>query len=198
MRPERVAGSSPARCRFHTSRSVLVTPASAARMNSTACAFGSRLSVSSGSVPIAFNPGVSRMTSPCCSSGCGKLMTACRQHGMSTAPSPSDFERRQEILVLVEAVLARQRDRHALHLRHARQRLAHPVGVRQVERNRHPFVGVVLELGDRRVLRAASRSGAVGSPARATRRREARSGTSSCDRPTRAGAAGRNRRRRSR
>ena len=87
MRPALVAGSSPARCWFHTSRSVLVTPASAARMNSSACALGSRLSVSSGSVPIAFRPGVSRITRPCCSSGCGKLMTACRQHGMSTLPS---------------------------------------------------------------------------------------------------------------
>ena len=38
-------------------------------------------------VPIAFSPGVSRMTRPCCSSGCGKLMTACRQQGMSTAIS---------------------------------------------------------------------------------------------------------------
>ena len=90
IRPRRVAASSPARCRRHTSRSVFVTPASAARMNSTACACGSSDSVSSGSVPIAFSPGVSRMTSPCFSSGCGKLMIACRQHGISTsAAGPS-------------------------------------------------------------------------------------------------------------
>ena len=87
MRPDLLAASSPERWSFQTSRSVLVTPASAARMKSSACAFGSRLSVSSGSVPIAFRPGVSRITSPCCSSGCGKLITACRQHGMSTLPS---------------------------------------------------------------------------------------------------------------
>ena len=33
-----------------------------------------------------------------------------------------------------------------------RQRLAHLLGVDEVERERHPLVGVVLELGDRRVL----------------------------------------------
>ena len=86
-RPERVVGSAPARWSFQTSRSVLVTPESAARMNSTACAEGSSESVSSGSVPIALRPGVSRMTSPCFRSGCGKLTTAWRQHGMSTLPS---------------------------------------------------------------------------------------------------------------
>ena len=59
-----------------TSISLLVTPVSAARMNSTACAFGIRFSVSSGSVPIAFRPGVSMMTSPCFSKGCGKLTIA--------------------------------------------------------------------------------------------------------------------------
>ena len=86
-RPSRVAGLSPTRWFCHTSMSVLVTPASAARMNSTACALGRRLSVSSGSVPIAFRPGVSRITKPCCKSGCGKLITAWRQQGMSTAAS---------------------------------------------------------------------------------------------------------------
>ena len=52
-------------------RSDLVTPVSAPRMKTVACALGSRLSVSSGSAPIAFRPGVSSTTSPCFSSGCG-------------------------------------------------------------------------------------------------------------------------------
>ncbi len=64
------------------------------------------------------------------------------------------LERREEVLVLVEAVPARERHRHALHLRDPRQRFAHAVGRRKVERNRHPFVGVVLVLGDRGVLAA--------------------------------------------
>ena len=68
-RPARVASSVPARCSFQTSRSVFVTPVSAARMKSTACADGSSDSVSSGSVPIALSPGVSRITSPCFRSG---------------------------------------------------------------------------------------------------------------------------------
>jgi hypothetical protein len=72
---------------FHTAASLFDTPVSTARMNSTAWALGRRLSVSSGSVPIAFRPGVSRITSPCSSSGWGKLITACRQHGISTMPS---------------------------------------------------------------------------------------------------------------
>ena len=69
-----------------TSRSLLVTPVSAASTNSTACAFGTSDSVSSGSVPIAFSPGVSRITRPCRSSGCGKLMTAWRHFEISTMP----------------------------------------------------------------------------------------------------------------
>ena len=52
-------------------RSDLVTPVSAPRMNTVACAEGSRVSVSSGSAPIAFRPGVSRTTRPWRSSGCG-------------------------------------------------------------------------------------------------------------------------------
>jgi len=77
---------SPTMCR-QTSRSLLVTPVSAASTNKTACALGTSDSVSSGSVPIAFSPGVSRMTRPCLSSGCGKLMTAWRQREISTSPS---------------------------------------------------------------------------------------------------------------
>ena len=42
-----------------------MTPVSAPRMKTVACALGSRLSVSSGSAPIAFRPGVSRTTRPC-------------------------------------------------------------------------------------------------------------------------------------
>ena len=142
--------SSPARCWFQTSRSVLVTPASAARTNSTACALGSRFSVSSGSVPIAFRPGVSRITRPCCSSGCGKLMIAWRQHGISIvlSSSSSSAASMSSLAVAEEPVLARQVDRHALDLRHAAERLAHLLGRREVERERDPLVGVVLELGE--------------------------------------------------
>jgi len=59
------------RCRCQTSMSDLVTPVSAASRNSTACALGSMLMVSSGSVPKAFRPGVSSTTKPCFSSGFG-------------------------------------------------------------------------------------------------------------------------------
>ena len=53
---------------FHTSRSVLVTPASAAQDEQECVRIGQQCdSVSSGSVPIAFRPGVSRITRPCCS-----------------------------------------------------------------------------------------------------------------------------------
>ncbi len=52
-------------------RSDLVTPVSAPRMKTVACADGSRLSVSSGSAPIALRPGVSSTTRPRCSNGCG-------------------------------------------------------------------------------------------------------------------------------
>ena len=152
MRPERVAGSSPARCRFHTSRSVLVTPASAARMNSTACAFGKQVERELGL-------GADRVQSRRVEDHEPLLQQRMREVDDRMPPARDvdrafalGFERGEEILVLVEAVLARERDRHALHLRHARQRFAHAVGVRQVERNRHPLVGVVLELGDRRVL----------------------------------------------
>ena len=65
-----------------------MTPASAASTNRITCALGSRLSVSSGSAPMALSPGVSRITRPCCSSGCGKLMIACRHEGTSTGSSP--------------------------------------------------------------------------------------------------------------
>ncbi|MCG3190288.1 MAG: hypothetical protein LKCHEGNO_02961 [Burkholderiaceae bacterium] len=61
----------PSRCSRQISRSDLVTPVSAPRMNTVACADGSSPSVSSGSAPIAFSPGVSITTSPRLSSGCG-------------------------------------------------------------------------------------------------------------------------------
>ena len=74
-----------------TSMSLRVTPVSAARINSTACAFGIRFRVSSGSVPMAFRPGVSRITRPCFSSGWGKLMMAWRHMEISTWPSSSSM-----------------------------------------------------------------------------------------------------------
>ena len=66
------------------------------------------------------------------------------------------LERRQDVVVALaeQPVLARQRDRHALDLRHARERFRHPVRRGEVERERHPLVGVVLEFGDRRVVEA--------------------------------------------
>ncbi|MCY1513520.1 hypothetical protein D9M68_480280 [compost metagenome] len=77
------------RCSRQIDRSERVTPVSAPRMKTTACACGIRLTVSSGSAPIAFRPGVSRITSPCSSSGCGMFSTAWRQRGISTRPSAS-------------------------------------------------------------------------------------------------------------
>ena len=58
-----------ARCSRQIARSDLVTPVSAARMNTAACACGIRFTVNSGSAPMAFSPGVSRTTSPCLRSG---------------------------------------------------------------------------------------------------------------------------------
>ncbi len=60
-------------------------------------------------------------------------------------------QRRQRVAVIVEPVLARKRHRDALGLRHLRERFGHPIRRRHVERDRHPFVRVVLELGDRSV-----------------------------------------------
>ena len=85
-RPARCAGLMRSR---QTSMSVRVTPASAARTNSTACALGIRFSVSSGSAPIAFSPGVSITTSPVSSSGCGMLTSAWRQHDTSIMSASS-------------------------------------------------------------------------------------------------------------
>ena len=51
-------------CSRQIARSERVTPVSAARMKTTACADGSRPSVSSGSAPIAFSPGVSSDDQP--------------------------------------------------------------------------------------------------------------------------------------
>ena len=70
-------------------RSDRVTPASAAMMNTVACAAGSSPSVNSGSTPTAFKPGVSSTTRPRRSSGCGWLINACRQAGTSTMPAES-------------------------------------------------------------------------------------------------------------
>ena len=154
MRAAFVASSSPARCAFQTSRSVLVTPASAASRNSTACAFGSRLSVSSGSVPIAFRPGVSRMTSPCCSSGCGKLIIGVPPARNVDAAFVAALERRQDVVVaLVKRPYLRASatgTRLTCDTRASASR--HPVRRGEVERERHPLVGVVLEFGDRRLV----------------------------------------------
>ncbi|KAF1042158.1 MAG: hypothetical protein GAK34_02847 [Delftia tsuruhatensis] len=70
-------------------RSDLVTPVSAASTKTTAWAWGMRLTVSSGSAPTAFRPGVSRMTSPCLSRGWGMLISAWRHMGTSTRPCSS-------------------------------------------------------------------------------------------------------------
>ena len=186
--------------RFHTSRSVLVTPASAASRNSTACAFGSRLSVSSGSVPIAFRPGVSRMTSPCCSSGCGKLITACRQHGMSTLPSsPRSSADRMSSSRSQKSPYLRA---SATGTRLTCETRASASAIRsadgEVERERHPLVGVVLEFGDRRVV--GPRLDRQQADRRRPRRivQELGRAHRRAARRTTAAAAGRNRRRRSR
>ena len=71
LRTTKRVGACAPRWSRQIARSDLVTPVSAPRMKTVACALGSRLSVSSGSAPIAFRPGVSRTTRPCLSSGCG-------------------------------------------------------------------------------------------------------------------------------
>ena len=73
-------------CSRQIARSDLVTPVSAARMNTAPCAWGIRLTVSSGSAPMAFRPGVSSTTKPCLSRGCAMLISAWRQRGTSTLP----------------------------------------------------------------------------------------------------------------
>ena len=78
-----------ARCSRQIERSERVTPVSALKMNTTACAWGMRLTVNSGSAPTAFRPGVSRITNPCFKSGCGILMMAWRHMGTSTMPCAS-------------------------------------------------------------------------------------------------------------
>ena len=70
-------------------RSDLVTPVSAPSKKTTACACGIRFTVSSGSAPTAFKPGVSRITKPCRSKGWGILISAWRHMGTSTQPSAS-------------------------------------------------------------------------------------------------------------
>ena len=82
-----VASPSVIRCSRQIDRSDLVTPVSAPRMKTTACAWEIRLTVNSGSAPMAFKPGVSRMTSPCLSRGWAILMSACRHFGTSISPS---------------------------------------------------------------------------------------------------------------
>ena len=86
-RREMFSSSSVIKCSRQIARSDLVTPVSAAKINTTAWACGIRLTVSSGSAPIAFNPGVSRMTRPCLSSGCAILISAWRHLGTSIKPS---------------------------------------------------------------------------------------------------------------
>ena len=89
LRATKRASAGPPRWSRQIARSDLVTPVSAPRMNTVAWADGSRPRVSSGSVPIAFRPGVSSTTRPRLSSGCGRLMRAWRQAGTSTRPCAS-------------------------------------------------------------------------------------------------------------
>ena len=84
-----VLSGSSIRCSRQMERSDLVTPVSAPRTKTTACACGIRLTVSSGSAPIALSPGVSRITSPCFNRGCAILISACRHLGISTRPCAS-------------------------------------------------------------------------------------------------------------
>ncbi len=192
------AEASPARSRFHRSRSERVTPASAASTNRMTCAPDSTLSVSSGSAPMALSPGVSMITRPCRSSGCGKLRIACRQQGTLTRASPppiscagpaaSSSRPSARASATGTSFTCETCARAALEL----------ARVREIERKRHPFVGVAPEFPDGRVLAVASRSAAIGSMAVGRRRREVRWGTSSCGPPPRAAGARRSRQRRSR
>lgn len=68
-RPARASPRQPLIWFCHISRSLRVTPVSAASTNSTACALGNMFRVNSGSLPRALRPGVSRTTNPCWSRG---------------------------------------------------------------------------------------------------------------------------------
>ena len=78
-----------ARCSRQMERSDLVTPVSAPNRKTTAWAWGIRLTVSSGSAPIALRPGVSSITNPCFSSGWAIFINAWRHLGTSSKPCAS-------------------------------------------------------------------------------------------------------------
>ena len=63
-------------------------------------------------------------------------------------------QRGEHVAIVVETVLAREGYRYPLCLRYLREHLAHLVRRGQVERERDPLVGVVLEFGNRTVARA--------------------------------------------
>ncbi len=56
--------------------------------------------------------------------------------------------------IVIETERPCERDRHLLYLRDPRESRAQLAGVREIERKRHPFVGVAAEFADRRVLQS--------------------------------------------
>ena len=96
------------------------------------------------------------MTRPCCSSGCGKLMIAWRQHGMSTLPSSPCSS---------AATMSSSPSPYSPYLRASSTGTRLTCDTRESaslifsaddrsSANVDPFVGVVLELRDGRVLEA--------------------------------------------
>ena len=190
----------PPRWSRQIARSDLVTPVSAPRMKTVACAVGSRLSVSSGSAPIAFSPGVSSTTRP-------RLQQRVRVVDQRMAPGrhldPAvGVERRVVVgtLVVPEAERARLRRRSTHSVRVTSLQRLRPgcSGVVEVERRCASRLAAARAARRATGLRAACRSAAAPAPAARRRRSRARPGTSSCGPAWPAGCGGRCRRRRSR
>ena len=192
------AEAPPARSRFHTSRSDRVTPASAASTNRTTCAPDSTLSVSSGSAPMALSPGVSMITRPCRSSGCGKLRIACRQQGTLTRASPPPIS-----CAGPDASSSRPSARASAigtsftSETRARAALSWPASARSSGNVTHSSAWLA-QFPDRRVLQSRLDRQQSDRRRLRRRRREVRWGTSSCGPPSRAASARRSRQRRSR
>ena len=154
MRPAFDAGSSPARCCVHTSRVGLRYAGVGGEDEQHRMRVGQQIQRELGLGPDRrSDPGVSRITRPCCSSGCGKLMTAWRQHGISTAAVAAGRARIRSVAA-IQPVFARQSRRTRASPPTRARAPRHPRCRREIEGKRRPLVGVVFELGHRRIAGA--------------------------------------------
>ena len=155
-------------------------------------------SVSSGSVPMAFSPGVSRMTRPCLSSGCGKVddrVTPARDldHAVGVDGDRLRGRRPASYSPYMRASSTATRRSGATELGTPRIMLS----TRSVLSGCTTHFGrLLLELGDAAERERASRSAAADARRQLLVVHAVRSGTSSCGRPTTAGCACRSWRRR--